>query len=260
MDLTKIKGITKSTIIHADILNNTIGIGDLVAVAYNNTMHYGIVEKTDQKYLKILDKKCLDNGKNLQIGRAITGKQCLIINKEFDKSTKQYIKNKVEENTINNKKAKPKTKYKVLFKYINFLDNSTGLLLAYNVEKNKTSLYNKIESINKKYNNNLKLYIYNIDENFIPVDTLYIKDIQFYSLKSYVFSYTEDFNRTILKDSLIQYINGNFYFDSEINFDEEFVYAEKISCVFDKNIGKIRLETGDTYFSGIKNFLKYFKN
>lgn len=248
MDLRKIKSISTSEINHYDILGNIIGIGDIVAVAYRNKMYYGIVDKTNQKYLKILDKIQIDNGNNIQIGRGIVGENCLIINKEIDNSVKASIENKIEDNK--NSIKKEKSTYKILCNYFNESEKGIIILL---VEKNKNSIQNALNSFKSNFNNyNIKIYTKN--KCFEYLEKLKISEIYFYSSSKYIFGWGEEYDLIdkYLKNSMIEYIDNKWYLSKDIIDIEEKEYFTD-SFIYDNEIKRYYLNFESYYLSNFND-------
>lgn len=100
---------------HRDVLNRVIHPGDVVAVLISaNTkkeqlLMRGIVEVTDATYIKVIDYDTFYTDERFYLGRAITGKQCCIINNELSKD---------ELNKISEQFKKPFEKfYSYIFAY-----------------------------------------------------------------------------------------------------------------------------------------------
>ena len=86
MDLSKVSNVIKAKNIQYDLLGNSISVGDIVAIAYHNNMYYGVVYEITDRFIRAYDKRLIDKGKNIQIGRGIIGKQCILIQKLLNQS------------------------------------------------------------------------------------------------------------------------------------------------------------------------------
>lgn len=90
-EINSIASAINAKVIHKDMLDRPIHPGDIVAVLISantkkeQSLKCGIVEITDAKYVKVIDYDTFYTDERFYLGRAITGKQCCIINNEFSK-------------------------------------------------------------------------------------------------------------------------------------------------------------------------------
>lgn len=99
-DIDSIVNVVNSKYQHKDVLDRVIHPGDVVAVLNNTTgskymmqLNIGIVEKTDSKYLKVIEYKSFFTDERQYIPtRALVGQMCCIINHEIPQYDLDNIK------------------------------------------------------------------------------------------------------------------------------------------------------------------------
>lgn len=169
MDVSKISNIVKSKNIQYDILGNAIAVGDIVAIAYHNTLYYGLVNEVTDRFVRAYDKKALDNGRNIQIGRGIIGKQCIVIQKLIDKQDINMIIDKKNENIKKEKAAKKAIPKKILLKWFHKKNKQYGFLITTSKSTSNKSLYETLDIVSQQYPE-MMFSILDKSKNWIPFD------------------------------------------------------------------------------------------
>lgn len=176
MDIAKISNVVKSKNIQYDLLGNAISVGDIVAIAYHNCMHYGLVYEVTNRFIRAYDKRAMDGGKNLQIGRGITGNQCILIQRLIDKDTSKAIEDKAEENAKIEKEKKKNEYKKIFLKWTDNVRNITGFLIWPSIG-HKNGFKEAINNVKTEYPN-FTFQVLNKAKQWESVDTILMSDIK----------------------------------------------------------------------------------
>jgi hypothetical protein len=169
MNISKISNIVKSKNVQYDILGNSIAVGDIVAIAYHNNLYYGIVYEVTDRFVRAYDKKALDNGNNIQIGRAIVGRQCIVIHKLIDTEIINSIVDKQNENDKKEKEARKAIPKKIFLKWFDKRSKQYGFLITTSKSSTNKSLYETLDIVTQQYPN-MMFSILNKDKEWINFD------------------------------------------------------------------------------------------
>lgn len=191
MDLSKISKVVSAKVLHKDLLGNTITEGDIVAIAYHNNMHYGLVYKTNDRFIYAYDKIQMENGRNINIGRGITGDKCIIIQKLVSDNIKDNMSAKVEENKIKEKEEIKKNSYKkVLFWWKDNKENKKGYMVYFIKDANKSTYTNLLSDVTTKYPN-FEFFILDKYLNLKNISSIEKDNVKFFSKNNPVITWNE---------------------------------------------------------------------
>lgn len=180
MDLKKISNVVKSKNIQYDLLGNAISVGDIIAIAYHNRMHYGLVYEVTDRFIRAYDKQQMDDGKNIQIGRGIVGEQCLVIQKLMNKD---IVDNIIEIGEQNKEKAKQEKKFtpkKIMLKWKDISNNTVGFLIWPSISS-KSGYVEAIAKAKEKYPN-YEFQVLNKNKEWQSTDTILMSELKFVGL------------------------------------------------------------------------------
>ncbi len=188
MDLNKLSKLTSAKTIHKDILGTAISEGDVVAIAYHNKLYYGLVYKVNDKFIYAYDKKKLDDNQNINIGRGISGEQCIVIQKLVSQDSIETMSSKIKENTALEKAKNKEADYKKMFLWWKHkTDNKKGFMVCNIDSSSKTNYNNFLNNITSKYSE-FEFYILDKNYNLLNLLTANKNEVKFISRKtSFVF-------------------------------------------------------------------------
>lgn len=176
MDLKKLTNTVKAKNVQYDILGNAISVGDIVAIAYHSYMYYGLVYEVTDRFVRAYDKRAMDKGKNIPIGRGIVGTQCIVIQRLVDKDVSQAIENKAEENAKIAKEEKKNEYKKIFLKWTDNIRNITGFLI-WSSMGHKNGFKEAINNIKTEYPN-FTFQVLNKAKKWESIDTILISNLK----------------------------------------------------------------------------------
>lgn len=182
MDLSKVSNVIRAKNIIHDLLGNSISVGDIVAIAYHNNMYYGLVYEITDRFIRAYDKIQMDQGKNIQIGRGITGRQCILIQKLLNQDIKESIIKKKDENAQIDKLKKKNTPKKIFLKWKDTTTNRVGFLIWKSISS-KEGYKEAIKRVKETYPNFI-FDVYSNSKDWISVDYALMSNIKFISMNS----------------------------------------------------------------------------
>ena len=214
---------------HNDVLERKIHVGDVVAVldtSYNAkcsmTLTIGIVEKTNAKYLKIIDYKSFFTDERHYVSRAIVGHMCCIINNEIPKYDLDAIKNTF---------ATPfEPFYGYVFAYKITDDFYCLHLILSKGMGTKNTFESALDELKSSYNNDV--FLTHIKDKTIENIHILMKDFTFKNVKD-VDDYSKIYNdfispSTTKSSKSIRVLNREPLFCSIDNKDDVTIY--EIDC------------------------------
>lgn len=191
MNLNKLSKLTSAKTIPKDILGTAISEGDVVAIAYHNKLYYGLVYKVNDNFIYAYDKQKLDDNKNINIGRGITGEQCIVIQKLVSQDSIETMTSKIKENKDLEKIKNKETDYKKIFLWWKHKsDNKKGFMVCSIDSNSKTNYNNFLNNITSKYSE-FEFYILNKNYNLLNLLTANKNEVKFISKSSSVVLWNE---------------------------------------------------------------------